>query len=376
MDSKKFDRIILKYILWIAATILIIANFKTIVDGISKVWGACAALVLGMIMAYILNLIMRVVERYWFPKSKSRLVQKSRRGCSILASILIIVALIILLVYMVVPELIKAIGVLVKELPVMFDTLQQWVVANTDKFPGIKDAVSSMELNSTQLTDKIMSFLSNGAASDMLNATISVVTLLTGAFMRFVIGFIFAIYLLSNKERLKSQVRRVMKVFGKERWNEIIFYSTSVANQCFSKFIIGQCTEAIILGTLCMIGMLIIGLPYAAMVGVLVGATALIPVMGAYIGAAVGAFMILTISPVKALIFLIFLVILQQIEGNVIYPKVVGTSIGLPGLWVLAAVTIGGGLGGVGGMLLGVPVTATVYKLVQNKVRMELKETV
>ena len=140
------------------------------------------------------------------------------------------------------------------------------------------------------------------------------------------------------------------------------------ADETFSSFIIGQCTEAVILGTLCTVGMLLLRFPYAPMIGAFIGATALIPIVGAYLGAAVGAFMILTVDPLKALLFIIFIVVLQQLEGNLIYPKVVGSSIGLPGIWVLAAVTVGGGLGGIGGMLLGVPVAATVYKLIRNDV--------
>ena len=147
---------------------------------------------------------------------------------------------------------------------------------------------------------------------------------------------------------------------------EKFYYVAGVVNQSFHSFIVGQCTEAVILGLLCMGGMLQLMLPYAAMIGCLVGFTALIPVAGAYIGAVVGAFMIFTVSPVKAVIFIAFLVALQQLEGNLVYPRVVGSSIGLPGVWVLAAVTVGGGVMGVGGMLLGVPLAAAAYQLLKN----------
>ena len=147
-----------------------------------------------------------------------------------------------------------------------------------------------------------------------------------------------------------------------------ITYVLSILNDCFRKYIVGQCTEAVILGLLCIIGMLILQLPYATMIGALIALTALIPVAGAYIGAVVGAFMILTVSPIKALIFLIFLVILQQFEGNIIYPKVVGSSLGLPGIWVLAAITVGGGIMGIFGMLIGVPIVAAIYRIVKNDV--------
>lgn len=152
-----------------------------------------------------------------------------------------------------------------------------------------------------------------------------------------------------------------------------MYYVLKVANRTFSSFIVGQCVEAVILGSLCTLGMFLFQFPYAAMVGAFISATALIPVVGAYLGAAFGAFMILTVDPMQAVFFLIFIVVLQQVEGNIIYPRVVGSSIGLPGLWVLAAVIIGGGLGGVVGMLFGVPVAATLYKLLSDQVQKRLQ---
>ena len=183
------------------------------------------------------------------------------------------------------------------------------------------------------------------------------------------LSIIFSIYILATKDTLKNGGTKLLNRYASEKWNKRISYVLSVLNECFHSYIVGQCTEALILGVLCTIGMLIFGFPYALMIGALIAFTALIPVAGAYIGAGIGAFMILTESPVQALLFLIFIAGLQQIEGNIIYPKVVGTSIGLPGLWVLAAVTIGGGMFGVLGMLLGVPIAAAVYRIVGDDVK-------
>ena len=183
-----------------------------------------------------------------------------------------------------------------------------------------------------------------------------------------VIAIIFAVYLLFNKERLLNQVERVFEAYikvGNKLWFRHV---AETANRSFSRFIVGQCTEAVILGLLCIIGMKIFRFPYAVMTGTVVGVTALIPIIGAFLGAIIGAFMIFTVDPMQALLFLIFLIILMQIEGNLIYPRVVGNSIGLPGMWVLAAVTIGGGLWGVTGMLFGVPAAATIYKLMRESV--------
>ena len=183
------------------------------------------------------------------------------------------------------------------------------------------------------------------------------------------VSFIFSIYLLMGKERLGSQCARVLRTYLPERWYGGAMYVLNTVNGCFRRFVVGQCTEAVILGLLCMAGMLLLGFPYATMVGTLIGFTALIPVAGAYIGAGVGAFMIFTASPVKALLFLLFIAVLQQLEGNLIYPRGVGASIGLPGVWVLAAVTIGGGVLGVGGMLLAVPLAAAAYQMLREDVR-------
>ena len=198
-----------------------------------------------------------------------------------------------------------------------------------------------------------------GAATSIISTVFSTVVTLT-------VGLVFAIYLLLGKEKLSGQFRRLSARYLPKKVTEKFYYVAGVVNQSFHSFIVGQCTEAVILGLLCMGGMLLLRLPYAAMIGCLVGFTALIPVAGAYIGAVVGAFMIFTVSPVKAVIFIAFLVALQQLEGNLVYPRVVGSSIGLPGVWVLAAVTVGGGVMGVGGMLLGVPLAAAAYQLLKN----------
>lgn len=179
-------------------------------------------------------------------------------------------------------------------------------------------------------------------------------------------SIIFAVYLLTGKEKLGNQCNRLMQRYLKDSWNRKLQNLLKTLNECFHKYIVGQCTEALILGGLCLAGMLILQLPYAPMISALIAFTALIPVAGGYIGAGIGAFMILTVSPVKALIFLIFIVVLQQLEGNIIYPKVVGSSMGLPAIWVLAAVTIGGGIMGIIGMVISVPIAATAYRLLQK----------
>jgi len=213
-----------------------------------------------------------------------------------------------------------------------------------------------------------MKFVSGGLGSTV-GAVVSAVSNVISDVVTGVLAFIFAIYFLLGKEKLCEQYRRLMKNYLPEKAVRKINYVASVVNDSFHRYIVGQCTEAIILGVLCALGMLVFQFPYAGMIGALIGFTALIPVAGAYIGGVVGFVMILTVSPIKALLFIVFLVVLQQLEGNLIYPKVVGGSLGLPAVWVLAAVTIGGALMGISGMLIGVPIAASVYRLIRDDMR-------
>ena len=207
-----------------------------------------------------------------------------------------------------------------------------------------------------------------------MNVAVTAVTSIFSVVANIVLGLIFALYLLLDKNRLVRQIKKVSGKYIPSKIHSKVSHVLEVVNDSFRRFIVGQCTEAVILGTLCTIGMMILKLPYAAMIGALIAFTALIPIVGAFIGAGVGAFLILMESPMKALIFLIFIIVLQQLEGNLIYPKVVGSSIGLPGIWVLAAVTVGGGVMGIWGMLIGVPVAAAVYRLVREAVNKKTDE--
>jgi predicted PurR-regulated permease PerM len=294
-------------------------------------------LVLGMAMAYVLNIVLVRVERLYFPRSRSRIVAKTRRGVGIVISILLVFALFTLIARLVIPELGKAFGVIGRGIPVFLEQVSAWLEAN-GAF-NISDYLNLETIDWKDLMDKALSVVRSGIGS-VLSSTISVVGSVVGGVVNFFIGLIFGIYILAGKERLASQAKSILRAYLKEDTVKEICRVLVTANETFSSFIIGQCTEAVILGTLCTIGMLIFRFPYAPMIGAFIGVTALIPIVGAYIGAAVGAFMILTVAPLKALLFIVFIIVLQQMEGNLIYPKVVGSSIGLPGMWVLAAVTV------------------------------------
>lgn len=287
-----------------------------------------------------------------------------------LAAIVTLIGIAALVIGLIIPELGSCVRLLVSEVPGAIGTLVNNFINNAALAEMIPENIIE-ELNSINWKEslsQIVQFVSSGI-SGMAGAVTTVVTSVFSIFVTALISMIFAIYLLLGKDRLKGQCDRLMKNYLYPSWQEKIEYVLSVLNDCFHRYIVGQCIEAVILGTLCALGMFLFRFPYAVMIGALVSFTALIPVAGAYIGAGVGAVMMLTVSPMKAILFLIFIAVLQQLEGNLIYPKVVGTSIGLPGLWVLAAVTIGGSLMGIFGMLIGVPITAALYRLLREDMK-------
>ncbi len=368
------------YIPFLAVTalaVLGIINIKWLLGVLGGLWNIISPLVTGCIMAYILNLVMRKLECVFLPNSNKTAVKKMRRPVCLIISLMLILIIAALIIGLIIPEIINIFVVLGETIPVYAEKIRTFLIKYEEQVPVVGEYIADYLQNDSidwnNILQKIMDFAKNGV-SGLLGTTVSIISSVVGGIVNFFIGLIFAIYILFNKERLAEGTLKLMKSYMKPAGADRISYFCRTADRCFSSFIVGQCTEAVILGVLCALGMAILQLPYATTIGTLVGATALVPIVGAYIGAIVGALMILVVDPIKALWFIVFLVILQQIEGNVIYPKVVGSSIGLPGMWVLAAVTVGGGLGGIPGMLIGVPAAATVYKLVENDVRKRLGE--
>ncbi len=330
---------------------------------ITTVIGAIAPLFIGGIIAFFINILMSFYENKLFGNAKRRWILKSRRGISIILAIITLCAIVSAVLAFVLPQFISCVKLIIQLFPKAIKSVANWL-DNYDVVPNsIVNFLSTTDWASK--TDQIVNLLSSGIGNTV-QMVFSTVTSIFSGFVTAFLSIFFAIYLLIYKDSLIRQMKRISRVYLPEKITKKIFYVGHVFNTTFRKYVIGQCTEALILGVLCIIGMLILRIPYAAMIGTLIALTALIPIAGAYIGAIVGALMIITVSPIKALIFLIFIVILQQIEGNLIYPKVVGTSIGLPGIWVLAAVTVGGSVMGIVGMLLGVPLTACIYRIIRH----------
>ena len=364
LSLKKFTQFAIIF----AALYLAVKYFSDLIKLGSVVWSAASPLVWGCVIAYVLNILMKKIESLYFPHSTSVLVQKSRRLVSVLLAFVVLFIILLLIINIVLPEFVSSIELIAREIPGVWDEVRAWGIANADQLPAIQQMLEQMDLDWADSLKKMMNTLAIGAGG-MFTSVVGLATSAVGKLVRFVIGLIFAIYLLFSKEKLHAQGMKIMEVYLKPQQKEKLLYVLRTVDESFTNFIVGQCMEAVILGVLCALGMTLLRLPYAVMTGTIIGVSALIPVAGAYIGGALGAFMIFTVDPLKALIFLVFLVILQPIEGNLIYPRVVGNSIGLPGLWVLAAVTVGGGVLGVSGMLLGVPLSAALYKIFADDVK-------
>lgn len=333
---------------------------------LSRVISAAAPVVVGFIVAYILNILMSFYERHYFAKwSQKKGVKKSRRPVCLVLAFVTLLGIVGLVVRLVIPELVSCVSFLLAEIPPAIERILADESVAEILPSNLLSQLAEVDWKSSVST--IIQFVTSGIGSTVSTIYVAVSSVFS-VIITFFISLIFAVYLLLDKEQLKSQGNRLLRNYMRPTWASKFRYVMKAANDSFHRYIVGQCTEAVILGLLCMLGMFALQLPYAMMIGTLIGFTALIPVAGAYIGAGVGAIMILTVSPVKTIIFLVFVLVIQQIEGNLIYPKVVGNSIGLPGMWVLATITVAGSLWGITGMLIGVPIAATIYRLIREDV--------
>ena len=333
-----------------------------------KLLAASVPLIVGAVIAYLVNIPMRAIETRFFPKSEHPLVARCRRPVSMLLAILLLVGMVALVIGLVLPQFLDCVQLIVALLPDATDKLVDWAAQWNLLGDEMLQKLQSIDWES--YVSGMLKVVGCGVGSVMGTVVTAVSSVFSGL-VTAVMAIIFATYLLLDKDTIAQQCRRLMAHYLPQKVTDKVIYVLTILDGCMQRYVVGQCTEAVILGALCAVGMMLLRMPYATMVGALIAFTALIPIAGAYIGAGVGAFMILTVNPMQALVFLIFIVVLQQLEGNLIYPRVVGSSIGLPGIWVLAAVTVGGGVAGIGGMLIGVPVAAAVYRILQNELRGE-----
>ena len=367
-------RSVKRILLIITFTVLLIwgvYNHKQLGEILLGLYSLISPFVIGLCIAYIVNVLLRPIENLWMKllnKRKGKWPEKLKRPLCLLLTILLVIGIILAIVLIIMPELRDSVASLIDMIPSYAEEVQRWWVSLStflDKY--------SIDLPEFDFKpDKLIDILKDGGTV-LFNTTASVAGSIVTAVMNFVSAFAFSIYILAQKETLKRQSMKVLTAVMKPEKLDKLLNLLRLANKTFTNFITGQLTEAVIIGVLCFIGMTIFRMPYAPAISVLVGFTALIPVFGAFIGTAVGAFLILLVKPIQAVWFVIFIIVLQQFEGNLIYPKVVGKSVGLPGIWVLVAVTVGGNAMGVMGMLISVPLCSVLYAVSREAVNNKLK---
>ena len=357
-------------ILFTVITVIVGINYIKVLGLLAAAVNMAAPFILGAAIAFVLNVPMRRIE-----SSLSHVLKKGSRllrPVSMALSILLVAGVLFLVMFVVAPQLVRTLLGLHSSIPVFFGEVRQWLEQLFAENPQILINMEQIQIDWQQLFNDSLKFLKNGAGS-MLDTTFSAAISIVNGMSTFLIGFIFSIYILLQKENLIRQIKKLLAAFLPERTVEGIVRIAALTSRTFSNFFTGQCMEAVILGSMFFIVLVVLRLPYALLIGVLIAFTALIPVFGAFIGWAVGAFLMLIISPMDALLFSVVFFTLQQIEGNMIYPHVVGNSVGLPSIWVLVAVTLGGSMMGVVGMLIFIPLCSVLYTLLRDTVNERLK---
>ena len=369
-----FDKVKVKQIclvaLYIAALGLALIYSKVLFSGIKMFFGILLPFIIGGVIAFVLNIPMKAIEKSLFSKAKGKMGNSIKRPVSMVLALIFVVAIVAMVLVAVIPQLRITLKTLGAKIPPFLDEVVIWMQGVLADYPELSSYVENfenIEFNWELIIGSVGGFLKNGVGN-MFGFTLSVAGNIIGGVVNALIALVFAIYILSQKEILQSQGLRIIDAYTKPGLNKWLRDLFGRLHTNFTNFICGQCLEAVVLGCLFIIFMTIFRFPYAIMIGTLIGFTSLIPIVGAFIGCGVGAFMILIDDPMQALWFVILFLVLQQIEGNLIYPKVVGNSVGLPSIWVLASVTIGGSLFGVAGMLVFIPLMSTLYSLLRDDV--------
>lgn len=363
-------------IVFTALIILCFWKYTIVFQAVKFVIGVVFPFILGGAIAFVFNVPMhfienRLIQEKW--KEKYKIVRKTARPVSLVLTIIFVIGIVAAVLFGVLPQLTGTIAKLGYSIQTFIPKVQEWA---NDWFHNNKEVmayVNQLEFNWDKVIEVAVDWVSNGAGNIVESGVTAAVNIVSG-FATFFIAFVFACYILLQKEKLGVQAKKVLFAFVQKGRAEAAIEVCSLTYRTFSNFLTGQCMEAVILGTMFVIAMSIFKMPYAWLIGILIAFTALIPIFGAFIGCAVGTFLIFMIHPIQALWFIILFLVLQQIEGNLIYPHVVGNSVGLPSIWVLAAVSIGGSLMGVVGMLIFIPIVSVLYALFREIVYLKLKK--
>lgn len=344
-------------------------NYQKLLDGAGTLLKMIFPFLLGGAIAFILNVPMRRIERLLWGNRESKL----KRPLSMVISIIAVAGILLVVILVVVPELRNAFEIIRDNLPVFLNQVQDLAEDVFSQNSQILELINHMEFNWEKTIENVIGFLTTGAGT-VLTTTFSAAIVIFNGFTTFGIGFIFAIYILLQKENLSRQMAKLAYAFLPKPAAEKLLEISVLSEKTFSNFLTGQCMEAVILGMMFFITLSLFQMPYAVLIGVLIAFTALIPIFGAFIGCAVGIFLMLIISPANAVAFTVIFFVLQQIEGNLIYPYVVGNSVGLPSIWVLVAVTIGGSAMGIVGMLIFIPLCSVFYAILRELVNKRLTQ--
>lgn len=369
-------RKIKEIILFTAVIIVCLWKYETVLDILFFVLNILTPFILGGAIAFVLNVPMNFVQRHLFDEErikKSKVLQKMARPVSMILVLIAVFGIVAIVMFILIPQLGETFANLGRSIQAFIPQIQEWASRLFNDNKEIMDMVNNLEFDWNKIMDTGINFFKNGAGS-VVDSTITAAKSIVSGLTTFFIAFVFAIYILLQKEKLGVQAKKVLFAFVRRGRAEATVEVLSLTYNTFSSFLTGQCVEAVILGSMFAVSMTILKLPYALLVGVLIAFTALIPIFGAFVGCGVGAFLIFMVDPMKALIFVVLFLVLQQIEGNLIYPHVVGNSVGLPSIWVLAAVSIGGSLMGVVGMLIFIPIVSVVYALFREIVYLKLKK--
>ena len=376
MDLNKISiKKIRELIVFTAFLVVALWKFDVVLGVLKAIWGIVFPFILGGAIAFLTNVPMSFLEKTIFKnvKKENKIAGKLARPISLLLTIVLIVGVIALVMFGVIPQLTRTMGTLMMSISDFIPQMQSWIREFFHNNQEIMKLVDQVQFDPDQAIRWGISLLGNGAGN-MMNTTMSAVGSIVSGLATFFIAFSFACYVLFQKEKLHVQVRKVFFAFIPKRKAEVILEVCSLTYRTFANFLTGQCLEAVILGSMFVITLSILKMPYALLIGIIISFTALIPIFGAFIGCVLGCLLIFMVSPKQAILFILVFLILQQIEGNLIYPHVVGSSVGLPSIWVLAAVTIGGNLLGIIGMLIFIPLVSVLYTLFREYVYLRLKK--
>ena len=363
-------------IVFTALVVVAFINYRLVFQALVFCWNIVFPFVLGGAMAFILNAPMQFFERNVFARRRyggKPWAVRAARPCSLILALAAVIGVLLVVVFVVVPELAGTFVVLGKSIQDFLPQVQAWTEQIFQDNPGIVEWIGELDFDWDKMIQTGVGFLKNGAGN-VLSSTFVVARTVVSALTNFFIGLVFALYILLQKEKLSGQVVKVLYAFLPRKTVGKVLSVCQLTGKVFRNFLTGQCVEAVILGSMFFVAMWRFRFPYALLVGVLIAFTALIPIFGAFIGCVIGTFLILMVSPVKALLFVVLFLVLQQVEGNLIYPHVVGGSVGLPSIWVLMAVTVGGSLMGVVGMLIFIPLTSVIYTLFREAVYDRLRK--